>query len=363
MTSRTHLKNIRERRGISAADLAKRAGVARQTIYAIEGGSFMPNTAVALQLARALDVRVEDIFEIDAENQPEMRAISAHWVDDRAQAADGQLITLCQVGNRMIAAPATVAPAWLPDADGVVEGGRLLSDEEEIGKRVLIAGCDPAVSILARHVEANDGVRLTPVECASRRALDWLKTGKAHIAGAHLRDESTGEFNLPYIRALFPRGGFRVVTFAVWEEGFVVARGNSRHIRTAADLAKRDVRIINREPGAGSRQLLDRLLQEAGVDAAHVRGYETTAGGHLSAALAVAEGRADCCIATRTAARALGLDFIPLASERYELVTLDRFAEQPAVKAVFDTLSRAKLRRDLQVLAGYETAETGKVRN
>jgi molybdate-binding protein len=180
-----------------------------------------------------------------------------------------------------------------------------------------------------------------------------------HIAGSHLEDPETGEFNLPYIRAAFPDDDFMVVTFACWEEGFVVKPGNPKDIRKQEDLPRRNVRLANREPGSGSRALLDKLLQKADIPAARVRGYDDVAFGHLAAAYRVVSGDADVCLATRSAAQTFAMDFVPLHRARYDLVMRKRTAELPSVKAFLDVLQRATLRRKLEVLAGYDTSQTG----
>jgi molybdate-binding protein len=141
----------------------------------------------------------------------------------------------------------------------------------------------------------------------------------------------------------------------------VVAAGNPKNIRTVEDLARKNIRTMNREKGAGSRELLDRLLHEAGIATDKLNGYERIAYGHLPAALAVSIGDADCCIATRSAARAFGLSFVPLATERYDLVMRRQFSGLPAVEVVLDTLNRAAIRRKLEILAGYDTRHTGEV--
>src|SRR5262249_3444397 len=194
---------------------------------------------------------------------------------------------------------------------------------------------------------------------SSKLALRWLREGKVHIAGSHLEDPKTGEFNLPYVRQMFPNEEIVVVTFARWEEGLVVARGNPKRVRKPEDLARRGVRLANRETGSGSRALLDKLLQKAGVSAGKVQGYRRVAFGHLAAAYCVVSGEADACIATRSAAQAFGLDFVPLHSARYDLVMRKRTADLPMVKAFFDVLQRATLRRKLEALAGYDTSQTG----
>jgi molybdate-binding protein len=118
---------------------------------------------------------------------------------------------------------------------------------------------------------------------------------------------------------------------------------------------------VNREPGSGSRALLDKLLDKAGMDAHKVQGYDRIAYGHLAAAYCVLAREADACLATRSAAQTFGLDFIPLHSERYDLVMRKRVADLPAVKSFLDVLQRATLRRKLEVLAGYDTSQTGTI--
>ena len=168
-------------------------------------------------------------------------------------------------------------------------------------------------------------------------------------------------WTLPFLREKFPDEDLRVVTLARWEEGLVIAPGNPKGVRNVEDLARKNNRLVNREPGAGSRALLDRLLAKAGLDASRVRGYDRIAYGHLAAAYCVMSREADVCLATRSAARSFGLDFIPLRSERYDLVMGRRTADLPAVAAFLDVLQRATLRRKLELLAGYDTSQTGAV--
>jgi molybdate-binding protein len=210
-------------------------------------------------------------------------------------------------------------------------------------------------------VEKISGVEIVSAAASSKLALTWLSEGKVHIAGSHLEDPKTGEFNLPFIRKQFPGEDFSVVTFAQWEEGLVIAPGNPKHVRKIEDLARKSVKFVNREPGSGSRGLLDRLLDAAGMDAQKVQGYDRVAHGHLAAAYCVVSREADVCLATRSAAQTFGLDFIALHSERYDLVMRKRTTDLPAVKAFLDVLQRATLRRKLEVLAGYDTSQTGTV--
>jgi molybdate-binding protein/DNA-binding XRE family transcriptional regulator len=365
------LAQVRKSRGVGASDLARRVNISRQTIYAIEAGTFVPNTEVALNLARQLEVTVDELFSLqDAEAAPGASDSLAAEMLSAEEPVKGQPVRICQVGARWVSVPVSASPYYMPEADGIVKGaGRVkgradllvFAKDEASQKRIVLAGCDPATGLLSRMVEKISGVEVVSAGAASKLALQWLVEGKVHIAGSHLEDQKTGEFNVPFIRKQFPGEEFTVVTFARWEEGFVVAPGNPKGIRKAEDLARRGVRFANREPGSGSRALLDKLLEKAGVDAHKVAGYDRVAFGHLAAAYCVLTGDVDACLATRSAAQTFCLDFVPLHSERYDLVMRRRTADLPGVKAFLDVLQRSTLWRKLEVLAGYDTTQTGSV--
>jgi putative molybdopterin biosynthesis protein len=361
------LAQIRKSRGLGASDLARRVHVSRQTIYAIEAGTYVPNTEVALNLARELEVTVDELFSLQAGSRKSPESLAAEVLSAVAP-AKGQPVRICQIGSRWVSVPVSASPYYMPEADGIIKrtgrtNGRsdlvVFAKEEAAQKRLVLAGCDPATGLLARMVEKISGVEIVAAAASSKLALTWLSEGKAHIAGSHLEDPKTGEFNLPFIRKEFPDEDFRVVTFARWEEGLVVGAGNPKSIRKIEDLARKNVKFVNREPGSGSRGLLDKRLEKAGIKAHGVQGYDRVAYGHLAAAYCVMSREADVCLATRSAAQTFGLDFIPLHSERYDLVMRQRTADLPAVKAFLDVLQRATLRRKLEVLAGYDTSETG----
>jgi molybdate-binding protein len=200
-------------------------------------------------------------------------------------------------------------------------------------------------------------IEMIAIPCSSRRALEWLKEGRVHAAGTH----ASGEYNVPIIKRLFRKGAVRAVTFASWEEGLVVRRGNPKAIRSLADLGRKNIAIVNRESGSGSRDLLDKGLRKAGITPRAVSGYGNLASGHLAAAHEIATGTADCCIASRSAARYYGLDFVPLNFERFDLVFAKAFLESPAARVVLDLLNRAELRKKLQAIAGYDTKHTGEI--
>ena len=367
---RNRVESVRSNRGLSVAELARRIGVTRQTVYAIEAGSYMPNTEVALRIARELEVPVEELFQLTEASRGEDADLIAADYLSAAKAEKGQAVRACKVGSKWVSVPVSAAPYHLPEADGVVADVQrkdarakvhVFSRDDAASKRLIVAGCDPAASLLAGMVERIGGVEIIHAPASSQLALDWLHEGKVHLAGSHLEDSRTGEFNLPFIRRQFPSQVMAVVTFAEWEAGFVVAAGNPKGIRRVEDLARKNVHLVNRETGSGSRALLDRLLRNAGLSAPDIRGYDRVVAGHLAAAYAVFAQDADCCLATQSAARAYGLDFIPLHRERYDFVLRRQTLELPQAQSFMDVLQRAALRRKLETLAGYDTARMGSV--
>ena len=346
------VREVRSRRGLSAAALAAKVGVTRQTIHAIENGSYAPNTTVALRLARELGVAVEDLFQLDEAAQ-DLKA-TVQIAGERAYA--GGPLRLGRVDGKLIGVPwmpeAFAVPPW--DATALTDSvdGQVTADLTQgrgtAENRLLLAGCDPAVSVLATHLQRLADVDLIAVPSSSQRALQQMEKGLVHLAGTHLSK------NLARIPS-----GCRVFTLAEWEMGFVVARGNPKGIRGFDELAAPGFCLINREAGSGSRTLLDSGLAKVGLEGSAIAGYDQIAPGHLAAAAAVRRGTADCCVAPAIAARVFGLAFVPLTSERYDLVIPEPRLDLPSIQALLDVLQRGSFRRELAALAGYDTAAAG----
>jgi putative molybdopterin biosynthesis protein len=213
------------------------------------------------------------------------------------------------------------------------------------------------VSVVAAHLSGR-GIHLSWHEMGSATALQELAKGHAHVAGCHLLDPQTGQYNLPAVAHYLPFPT-TVVTFAVWDQGLVVAPGNPKRIRGIEDLARPGVFIVNREQGAGSRLLLDEALAGAGLGPEQVAGYDREAHSHLSVAEAVGMGLADTGVAVRAAAIALGLDFVPLGQERYDLVIPDHFLDEHPIQELLASLRRPALQRQVEALGGYDVARMG----
>jgi putative molybdopterin biosynthesis protein len=345
------LEALREKRGLSAAALAALVGVSRQTIYAIEAGTYIPNTVTSLQLARALGVVVEDLFSLPENPVNQVRTEPVTPLS----AVAGQPVQLCRIDDRLVATAPSPFPWFLPPSDAIMTGktrAQVADPDADFSNRILIAGCDPAISVLARHVRSSN-VELVLVHRNSTQALALLKSGSVHVAGTHLQS------NIPEVERIFPKDSVALFSFAVWEEGIVTAAGNPKGVRGVEDFARKDIRIVNREPGAGSRILLDAQLKRLKIAAHKVAGYETIASGHLAAASEVRPSAADCCVATRAAARAFGLGFIPLLTERYDFAIQLRHLDLPAIQTLLNTLNRAGFRRELDHAGGYDTRASG----
>jgi molybdate-binding protein/DNA-binding XRE family transcriptional regulator len=355
-----HLAKLRRERRVSVTHLATVAGVTRQTIHAIEAGNYVPNTAVALKLARALEASVEELFVLPGPEGPKKRWGQALFLSGSDTPVPGQPVQLCRVDGQLIASAPSAWP-FLPPADAAVadrgtRGGKakldVFSAEDTFENRILVAGCDPALSVLARYAQAAD-IGLVLAHRNSSQSLGLLKAGHAHIAGTHLRD------NVATVQKLFPKTSIAVISLAVWEQGIITAANNPKNVRGIEDFARAEIRVVNREAGSGSRALLDLQLQKAGIDSTLVQGYDTSAQGHLPAAWQVDAGMADCCIATHAAARMFGLHFIPLALERYDFVVHKQSLQTPRIQSLFDILYRANFRRELEGLAGYDMRVAG----
>jgi molybdate-binding protein/DNA-binding XRE family transcriptional regulator len=362
------LSEIRSSRGLPAAQLAALVGVRRQTIYAIEAGTYLPNTELALKLALVLSTSVNRLFSLPSARQPTGDAMATEVIG-RIETQPGSLVRMCRVGERWIGIPVSAAPYYFPVADGIVTRSQnsgsharvtLVERRQENEQRLVIAGCDPAALMLARLVEQATGVRIVPAAASSRLALQLLRDDNVHIAGSHLEDTETGEFNLPFVRDHLPLERASVITLGRWEAGLVVAAGNPKAIRNVTDLVRPAVTFVNREAGSGSRVLLAKLLKEAGITLQSLRGSAWTADGHLAAAYRVACGDADVCLATRSAARSFGLGFVPIQAERYDFVIPHRSWELPMVQTFLDVLQTASIRRQFAALTTYDTADMGR---
>jgi putative molybdopterin biosynthesis protein len=365
-----NLETLRLKRGFAVSQLAAEVGIGRQTIYAIEAGSYVPNTTVSLRLAKVLGVAVEDIFQIVAKKKAPPRMMEAIFLGDPELTLPRNPLRLCNVNGQVIAVPSDSGNWGLAPADAVLlapilDGKRNVNSTIEIlGEnwnnpgRALIAGCDPSAPILASALE-QQACELVISYQNSACSLNLLANKLVHMAGTHLLNEVTGKADLFPITKMFPRNSIAIFSYAIWEEGLIVARGNPKKISGIRDLLRKDISIMNRESGSGCRQLLDQQLAKHRVARNKVRGYDQIALGHLPAVRQVHAGEVDCCMGIEAGARSLGLDFIALNRKPYHLVIRRKDLELPPVKALLETLGRASFRREMEACTGYDMRIAG----
>jgi len=180
-----------------------------------------------------------------------------------------------------------------------------------------------------------------------------------HVAGVHLRDPKSGDYNLAQVRRAVGSRRICLFNFACWEVGLATSADNVLGIRDFSDLARADVSIVNRERGSGARQVLDEALVEAGLSPKQIAGYHNEASGHLGVAAAIHDGDADTGVTIRVAAEAYGLGFIPIREERYDLAIPETEMESVPVRRMLDSLNCGRFAREVARICAYDTARMG----
>jgi putative molybdopterin biosynthesis protein len=331
------------------------ARVSRQAVSAIEAGLSDPSLRVALTLGRALDMTVEELFGSARPEPPvPVRALAP-------LGGEGSRVSLAPMGETLVALPlsgATVTRAGFAPADGRVSGPQQVIPLGPQRPTLLVAGCDPALPLLKLPLSLLD----PPVEflwwpCASEEALSLAADGLVHAAGAHLRGRS-GEYNTDAARELL-RDGAEVIGFCSWREGLVLRPEHAAQVGDVAGVVSASLRLVNREPGAEARRVLDRELARLGVSGPGLAGYDTAATGHLEVAAAVAAGLADAGVASEPAALAYGLAFVPLTAERFDLVIPASMTGTREVQGLLRVLSSSWLLGQLTSLPGYDVTQCG----
>ena len=371
------LKVLRTERGLSQGELAKRAGITRQAVSSIESNLYLPATTVALQLAFVLACRVEDLFSLTPSEEFMEGTFIGHLPPQGRTPSRSARVKVSTVGKHTFVRSlselgdqlsfAVPADGFLTETDGNSSGTtvrvKLSRDREAIRQEISVAGCDPAIFLLGEHLRRQkEKTSVVGWTMGSMAALRALQHGEVHVAGMHLFDQGSGESNMPFLRRTLKGSGYEVVTFATWEEGFLVRPGNPLSIRTADDLAQPAVRLVNREEGSGARLLLDQRLRTSGIRPKQIRGYDIFASTHFEVARAIAKEQADVGIGIRSAAQLFALDFIPLQTARYDLVVPKTYLKShPTLTHLFETLVSRPFRSEIDALGGYDTSETGKV--
>jgi putative molybdopterin biosynthesis protein len=338
-----------------------------------------PVSAVVIcqQILRPLIAR---FLGCPAEEPQKIKAFLPRKIPSRLGLEEFVRVSLGKVGDRLIVNPlgrgagviTTMVKAdgvlRIPSLDEGLNAGQeveveLLRPAEEIDRTILFTGSnDLTVGVLDDQLRArHPGLRISASNIGSLGGLVALKRGEAHIIGTHLLDPATGQYNLPDLKKQQLRSKVVVMNLVVREQGLIVPQGNPKKIRGIKDLIRKDVTFINRQPGAGTRVLLDYKLAKLKIKPEQVRGYEREEVTHIAVAVAVASGLADTGLGIKSAAKALKLDFIPVEREDYDLVFLKDFFASDMGQKLVNVIRSEAFKQAVMRLDGYDTAKTGTV--
>ncbi len=287
-------------------------------------------------------------------------------------------VALGKVGKRMLAAPLARGAGIITSlvrADGLVvlprgtqgvQAGekvtvQLYSRKADIERTIFCIGShDLTLDLLAQFLNKLDR-RLTSANVGSQGGLVALQRREAHLAGSHLLDPETGEYNITYLSKFLPEIPIKLLALVLREQGFMVTKGNPMNIKGLHDLTRSEIRFVNRQRGAGTRVLLDYHLTLQGISISSIKGYQMEEYTHLGVAAAIASGRADCGLGIAAAAQALDLDFIPLFQERYDLVIPKEHADSQLLAPLFNIIAGNEFRERIMAMPGYDASIMGKV--
>ena len=309
-----------------------------------------------------------------------VRAVAPRKIPSRLGLEEFVRVTLGRVADRLMAVPLARGAGVISTmvrADGflripgMVEGinageevdVELLRSPEEVEHTILCTGShDLSISVLEDQLKRRDPrLKIATANVGSLGGLHSIRRGETHMAGTHLLDPATGAYNVPDIERVMPGLPVVLVHCVKRRQGLLIPRGNPKELSGIADLGHPGLRFVNRQPGSGTRVLLDYKLAHLHMDASAIQGYEHEEFTHMAVAVAVASGLADVGLGILSAADALGLDFIPVGDEQYDLLMLRSFYESPAGATLLAVIRSEEFRRAMHSLGGYDTGETGAI--
>lgn len=350
ITLSTTLRELRTKRGWSQDEVARRSGLSRAGVSAIETGRLVPSTAAALALAAAFDCRVEDLFRLDASSTPRAGGVPWAWPPTSLP----RRYWIAEVRGRTLAYPYPAEAAALGSEphDGVARGEPINAPDALDPRRTLVmACCDPAASLLATLYKEVSGFRLVVLPRSSTQALDLLERGLVHAAGIHLATAANPDGNLAAVRSRF-QDGMALLQVSTWEEGLALA--SHATVRTVSSALRSRLSWVGRERGSGARQCLDELLAGRSTP-------RRVASDHRGVAEAIRCGWADAGVCHRLAAEDAGLTFLRLREERYDLCYHRAEEADPRIKALIQVIRSRPYRTLLSELPGYDPREAGAV--
>jgi putative molybdopterin biosynthesis protein len=312
--------------------------------------------------------------------RPVVQALAAQNLPSRAGLEEFVRVTLGRVGGKLMATPLPRGAGTItslvradgiiripPSSEGIAAGQEvateLLIPLEEVERTLVVIGShdntlDVLATLLRRH---HPELRLASAHVGSTGGLLAIKNQRAHLAGSHLFDPATGTYNVPYLNRLLPDVPVTLINLVWRQQGLMVLPGNPKQIQGLADLTRPDVRFTNRQRGSGTRILLDYQLAQQQISPDAIQGYDQEEYTHMAVAVNVLSGAADAGLGIMAAAKALGLDFIPLVEERYDLVVPAPTLAEERFQKVLALIRSEEFQRIVQELGGYDTRQTGEL--
>ncbi len=327
----------------------------RPLLYALQGRSVPPVETIAAKLSRqvASSLGIEEFVRV------KLGSVSGNLIATPVTRGAGALMSLVRADG-IVRIPA--------ESEGIAAGHEvtveLLRQRHEIANTIVCIGShDNALDVLGNFLKKkHPELSLSSAHVGSMGGLLALKRGEAHLAGTHLLDEEAGEYNVSYLRKLLPGRRVVLVNLAYRTQGFIVPKGNPKGIKGFEDLVRPDVVFVNRQAGAGTRLLTDLHLRRLYIDPNRVKGYHHEEFTHMAVAAAVSSGAADTGIAVLSAAQALGLDFVPVAQERYDLAIPEEYYGTPMLQALLAVIREDReFRERIVAMGGYDVREMGSV--
>ena len=290
-------------------------------------------------------------------------------------------ITLGQVGEELMATPAgkgAGAVMSLVRADGILTlkaGAEGVGAGEKVDIELLrplldvrstlvaIGSHDNIIDILANLLhKGSKAIRVSSAHVGSMGGIMAIRRGEAHLAGSHLLDEETGEYNISFIKRFLTDIPLQLINLCYRQQGLIVAKGNPKGITGFKDVAERNLSFINRQNGAGTRLLTDKTLKDLELSPSDINGYDHEEYTHMSVAASIANGSVDCGMGILAAANALKLDFVPVAEERYDLIVPKQFLGDIKIEALLDVIrNNSEFQKLVMALGGYNLRDSGKI--
>lgn len=310
--------------------------------------------------------------------RPKLKVLPTRKITSKLGTEEFLRVKIGKVGDKFFATPLPRGAGMvtsLTQADGIIripaflEGldeneateVELLKPLDEIANTVVMVGShDLTLDLLANLLgKYYPPVFLSSHSVGSLGGILAIKRGNCHMAGSHLLDPETGEYNFPYIHTYLNGIQVKVIHLVFREQGLMIQRGNPKKIKGLGDLLRKDITFINRQKGSGTRILLDHTLKTLSLDSNQIRGYEKEEFTHMAVASTVASGIADAGLGILPAAKAMNLDFIPMAKERYDLIIPTIYFEDEKVQKVIEMVRSEEFKRAVSQMGGYDVSKTG----